>query len=279
MSESTKTAIPNFAEKSQLFDFLVKNKDLLITEKKSAIKFADAISHWTGVEDEHGEVQKAGTTKAPPISGDTLECQLVINTTNLLDSHDDVHIDGLWTKTLSEKRELYLLQEHTMRFQGVISDEVKASARRMSWKELGFNFEGNTQALIFKTIIRRGRNEYMFGQYAQGFVKNHSVGMQYVKIVLCLNSESEDYEAYKANWDKYIGKVANAELAEDRGYFWAVLEAKLVEGSAVLIGSNYATPVLETQGSNKNIEPSNDTHTTEPPAGTRKATINYLLNH
>jgi hypothetical protein len=272
------TAIPNFATKGELHEFLVKNKDLLIAEKKSITKFTDAVSHWIGVEDARGEVQKAGTTKAPPVVGDSIECQLVINTTNILDSHGDVHIDGVWTKTLSEKRDLYLLQEHMMRFQGVISDEVKASAKRMSWKELGFDFEGITQALIFKTIIRKARNEYMFGQYAQGFVKNHSVGMQYVKIVLCLNSDADGYESYKANWDKYIGKVVNSDAAEDRGYFWAVLEAKLIEGSAVLIGSNYATPVLDTQETNKNIEPSVDTQNTEPPLGTRKSTINYLSN-
>jgi hypothetical protein len=48
----------------------------------------------------------------------------------------------------------------------------------------------------------------------------------------------------KENWDKYIGKVANVEQAEEEGYFWAVTEAKIVEGSAVLFGSNRVTPTL-----------------------------------
>ena len=35
------------------------------------------------------------------------------------------------------------------------------------------------------------------------------------------------------------------ETAIEKGYFWAVLEAKLIEGSAVVIGSNPVTPTLE----------------------------------
>lgn len=272
-------SVPKFATKHELFDHLIENKALIVAEKKSAIKFADSVSYWTALSDGKGSVVKAAAgISAPMISGDAIECTLVINTTNFMDSHDDVHIDGIWTKTLTEKRDLYLLQEHTMRFQGVISDEVKASVKKYTWKELGFEYEGSTQALIFKTIIRKSRNEYMFGQYASGFVKNHSVGMQYVKLVLCINDEADDYAAYKANWDKYAPKVANQDEIMAEGYFWAVTEAKLVEGSAVLIGSNCTTPVISTQETNKNIEPSNDTQHPEPPPSTRKTT-NYFLNH
>ena len=33
--------------------------------------------------------------------------------------------------------------------------------------------------------------------------------------------------------------------AKDRGWFYAITEAKLVEGSAVVMGSNIVTPTLE----------------------------------
>ncbi|KKK49589.1 hypothetical protein LCGC14_3133520, partial [marine sediment metagenome] len=42
------------------------------------------------------------------------------------------------------------------------------------WSELGFDFEGQTQALVFESTIKKERNEFMFKQYAKGFVKNHS---------------------------------------------------------------------------------------------------------
>ena len=66
----------------------------------------------------------------------------------------------------------------------------------------------------------------MFEQYAKGYVKEHSVGMRYVSIQLCMNSENKYDIDEKENWDKYIDKVANREDAENAGFFYAVTEAK-----------------------------------------------------
>jgi hypothetical protein len=44
------------------------------------------------------------------------------------------------------------------------------------WKDLGFDFEGNTEALVFNVEIDKDRNDFMFNQYAKGYVKEHSVG-------------------------------------------------------------------------------------------------------
>jgi hypothetical protein len=85
----------------------------------------------------------------------------------------------------------------------------------------------------------------MLKQYANGWVKNHSVGMRYVNLELAINSEAEYDKEYKERWDKYYPIVANKELADERGYMWIVSEAKIVEGSAVVMGSNSATPTLE----------------------------------
>jgi hypothetical protein len=49
------------------------------------------------------------------------------------------------------------------------------------------------------------------------------------------------------NFYKYLAVIANKQAALDAGYFWAVAQAKIVkEGSAVLFGSNEATPILYT---------------------------------
>ena len=56
----------------------------------------------------------------------------------------------------------------------------------MPWSELGFNYPGNTQVLIFNAKILKDRNEYMAEQYAKGRVKNHSVGMRYVSLELAM---------------------------------------------------------------------------------------------
>ena len=107
----------------------------------------------------------------------------------------------------------------------------------------------------------------MFKQYANGWVKNHSVGMRYVKIDLAINSESELDKDEKALWDKYYPIVANKEVADERGYFWIVSEAKVIEGSAVVMGSNSATPTLSVENKEEAVintseikeEPSIDT--------------------
>jgi len=266
---------PTFANKSEEIKWMVENKEFLISQKKSAVKHADIINFSPEL------TTKESTNKAE--STDMLDNRLrvkaVINTTGLIDSHMDLHIDGIWTKSLKEQSYLLWLQEHECEFEYIIADskndELKASAKTMSWKDLGFNFEGNTQALIFDAKLNKERNEFMYKQYANGWVMNHSVGMRYVKLYLCVDSNEPEYASEKDAWDKYYPLVVNKEVADQRGYFWAVTEAKIVEGSAVVKGSNYATPTLSV--SNKNIEAVDDTSKTEPSDDTQKSKSIHLL--
>lgn len=229
-----------FETKEELFADLRENKKELIQQKRMMIKHADSIAH----------VLQTNTIAVKAVQdSNEIKVKSVINTTNLYDSHSDVHIDGIWNKSLKESKSLYLLQEHEMKFDKIISDEVKASADTMSFKSLGFDIKGNTQALIFESNLKKNRNPFMFGQYLNGYVKNHSVGMQYVKIALAIDSNHEEDKEEKATWDKYHPNIANKEDITN-GYFWAVLEAKIIEGSAVLRGSNWATPTIATEAVN-----------------------------
>lgn len=103
------------------------------------------------------------------------------------------------------------------------------------------------EVLVYEATIKKNRNEFMFNQYKSGYVLNHSVGMRYVKLFFCYNNESPEYAQDKANWDKYYSDVLNKEDADKSGYFWAVTEAKNIEGSAVVKGSNPLTPVLSVE--------------------------------
>ncbi len=237
---------------------IVKNKATLIAQKKAAIKFADGIGYSINTDD---IVDKAAIDTTDINS---IQVKAAINTTNILDSHGDVHIKGLWGKSLKENKMIMHLQEHKMTFDSIISDkkDLKATAKEMTFKELGYDFEGNTQVLFFESTVKRDRNSYMFNQYAKGNVNNHSVGMQYVKLFLAVNDE--DYKEEFAVWNKYYSTIANKADADQQGYFWAVTEAKVIEGSAVPIGSNQVTPTIEVteaaKSTSKTIEPSNDTH-------------------
>jgi len=226
--------------------YVFANKELISSKKKNAIKRGDLINNL--IPETKVEANKEGII-VEDINSDILRAKLVINTTNVIDSHMDCHIQGLWTKTLSESKTLYLLQEHEMEFDKIISDSVNdslvASAESISWKKLGYPYNGKTEALIFDVQIKKDVNEFMFNLYKKGRVLNHSVGMRYVKMFLCIDSNEAYYSSEKSNWDKYYPQVVNKEVADEKGYFWAVTEAKVIEGSAVVKGSNEFTPVME----------------------------------
>ncbi len=246
--------IPNFDNKDGLFKFLKENKQALIAEKKYNVKKGDSINYSVNVTNTKDEAIKSMDLTDTSVDLESIKVRAVINTTNIMDSHGDVHINGIWNKSLSDKKNFYLLQEHEMKFDKIITDKVKAYTQIYNWSELGYpNFIGKTEALVFDSVIESDRNEFMFEQYLKGYVNNHSVGMQYVNLFLCINSTEQIYKEEKSNWDKYIGVVANKQDAIDAGFFWAVTEAKLLEGSAVPIGSNYATPTLSV-GATQNIE-------------------------
>ncbi len=264
-----------FENKEELFKALRENKADLIATKKMTLKEADAVIVVPPVSNEEGEVIKAEDVDLTSL--DKVKAELVINTTLLMDSHSDVHLNGIWKKSVKEIKNPYLLQEHQMKFDKIISDDVKVSVKSMPWKELGFKFEGNTEALVFDATISKNRNEFMFNQYTQGFVKEHSVGMRYVALELAINSESKFDKDEKKVWDKHINTIANKEIAENQGYFWAVSQAKIIEGSAVVKGSNPATPTISveaatsTSAKESNVdsdtnEPLKDTQTKQAPA-------------
>lgn len=263
-----------FATKKELFKFLVENRDKLIAQKKAVKKEADCPVIVSPIVVTDPKVSKKAGEKIDNLNSLKVIC--VINTTNFLDSHNDLHLPGLWTKSLQDNKMIMHLQEHSMEFDSIIADgeSLKAYTKRFKWSELGYSYKGETEALIFESDILRKRNEYMLNQYANGWVRNHSVGMYYVKMDFAINDEEwpNEYEA----WNKYYPQIANPDVADERGYFWYVLEAKCVEGSAVPIGSNTATPTLET-GKN---EPSNGTHnTSEPGKSTLKIDYSYLIKN
>lgn len=251
----------DFDTKEALFAYLKANKAILLAEKKSTVKMADAVPFvGPSFEYSHGETTTKAETVALTDPTGPIKVTSVINTTNILDSHGDVHLPGIWKKSLSETKRLFLIKEHRFNFDNVISDNVTATAKTIKWSTLGFPWEGSTQALIFESEIAPTDKTGMFERYKDGKVHEHSVGMRYIKLDLAINNAAQGYEEEKAVWDKYVDQIVNKEAAIDQGYFWAVTEAQVIEGSAVLRGSNYATPTISV----KNEEPTAVTPDPEP---------------
>jgi len=245
-----KLEIPHFETEKEKFDFLIKNKTVLENQKRSSLKEADGISAFPIT------IKYIGADGVAKASNDEdkteLNVKAIINTTDIMDSHSDVHIKGLWNKSLRENKRILHVQEHkSNQFDKIISsgEDLKASTKTYTWKSLGVDIEGSTQALVFDSVVKESRNKYMFDQYDKGYVDNHSVGMRYVKLAMAINSD--DYPEEKAIWDKYYEQIINKSDVDAQKYFWAVTEAKVVEGSAVPMGSNPITPTVRV----KNEEP------------------------
>ena len=245
--------IPNFKEKSELFAWLRENKDDIEYSKKSVLKFADGFGG-TVIPLKSIEAKKETSN----IEITEVKVRPIINTTMVRDSHKDVHINGLWKKSLQENTRIKHLQEHAMAFDKIISDkgDLKAYVKNYTWKELGFNYDGETEALVFDSTVKQSRNPVMFKEYKDGNVDNHSVGMRYVKMKFAMNSNEAEDTAYKEEYDKHIDNILNKEEVEKDGYFWAIYEAKVIEGSAVPLGSNSFTPTLSQK--NEVIEDENE---------------------
>lgn len=232
---------------------LKENKDAILAEKAAQIKNADAFGV-VGIADNdtYGAadviVKQAGAVKDWR-EKDSVKIKAVINATNIIDSHMDLHLPKIWDESLKSGARILHLQEHKTAFDSIINETgegLEVKTENISWKALGFNYEGKSECLVFDSEVSKSRNNFMFEQYAQGFVKNHSVGMRYNKILLCVNDKDDPYweKEYEA-WQKYIGAAVNPERAEKQGYFYAVLSADVLEGSAVPVGSNVATPTME----------------------------------
>jgi len=234
---------PKFTNKHDEIDWIIDHMDDIVYEAKATIKEADAIPISISYSDSK---EIADKSVIEPKEEGVINAKLIINTTNIMDSHKDVHMPGIWKKSLKENKRIKHKQEHGYRFKDIIADkdDLRAYTKVFKWRDLGFDVDGETEALVFDSKIRKSRNPEMYKEYKNGNVDNHSVGMQYVKLLFAANSDKDEHAQYKINWDKYISSVVNRKEAEKVGFFWAVLEAKVREGSAVPDGSNPITPTL-----------------------------------
>jgi hypothetical protein len=214
---------------------IVERKAELIKLKKAATKFTDG---WSTPS--IGNVTKS-ITKAQ--SGDSIDKTIVGNTYYWMDSHEDVHVKGCFSKSIKESKKIFHLHDHEFKIAAQVGDVSKAYEQELSWSTFGVEKEGSTTALLADSNVKKSYNERIFNDYNEGKIDQHSVGMQYVKLDLAINDE--DYEEEYKFWNEIFPLIGNQDKALEKGYFWIVRECKLIEISAVLMGSNSLTPTLE----------------------------------
>lgn len=253
-----------------LFQYLKDNKKELINIKRSMpIKSAPVAINYAAQEDKaYGTKSLPDETKkliAPDEPGNIM-VRVVANSSMVLDSHMDVLTPESWTKTVKEngpagKNIISHIHDHIHEVGAKIGKVMNITTESVKASALGFAGNKSVSVLVFETEVKRQFNNKIYNMYKEEAINQHSIGLQYVKVELAINSEDEQFEEEYKCWEKYYSKIMNPKMADERGYFWLVSEIKLFENSAVLLGSNEATPTLETA---KYEEPGKSTPTQEP---------------
>jgi len=247
-----------FDSKTEMFKELVKNESKIVDLKKATIKESDSVSTFFAL--------KESAYKGLDFVKEGFYYP-VINTTNFLDSHDDVHFPNIWNRSLKDKaNKIFYVLEHRLSIDNVIAfpNDVNAFVKTVSWNDLGFNYPGETQALIYEIGKDKIKIPKIKELLEEKTAFENSVRMRYITIKLAINTKDPDMVKYKTLWDERAPLVVNIDKNEEDGYFWAIDEASIEkEGSLCLFGSNSATPIIYGAGestSNKfELEPSNDT--------------------
>ena len=174
---------------------------------------------------------------------------IAVNSTNILDSHSDLHVKGIWNKTVKEQQgKNYLVSDHKLEIDKVIakSKDVEMFTAEVPFSTIGKEYDGTTEVLIYKVAKDKIINPLIKEWLDSGDEIQASVRMQYVSIDMALNSTDKSDVYEKKVYDEYIDKIANKSDFESIDYFFVVKDAKNVrESSLVLFGSNGATGLIQ----------------------------------
>lgn len=230
-----------------------------IKEKEAELKAIKKAEYKTDVKPifKDGFCFKEFEPEIEDIVSDIIEVKTVINTTNIIDSHLDLHMENIWNKTVKDNPFSHHLKQHEGKFESVIAKKANSYNEKTNFNLLGLDVDFKTVANINQFTLSREKMPFMFDAYKNGDVEQHSVGMMYVDYDIAYYDE--DSQKNMDFFEEMKAKAVNPEVAEEYGYFWVVYEAKKREGSAVVFGSNSVTPTLYV----KNYEPSNNTRKDE----------------
>lgn len=261
-----------FATKEDLFADLRANADSLIDLKKADIQKS---------------CEKGLTVSCKSLDLSKYESQIkaikiedgyyyiAVNTTWVLDSHEDLHIDGIWGKSVKEQQgNVYLVADHDLCIDSVIvrKEHIQMFTAKLPFAMLGFDYPGDTEALIYKIPKDKIIHDKVKQWLDSGDAIEASVRMQYVVIEFAMDSNAPEDIAAKSRYDSYVGKIANKADFEYIPYFFIIKEAKNIrESSLVIFGSNPVTGNIE------DIEPTKVTQI-DPPKEQSKSVWDDILS-
>lgn len=274
----------NYETKEELFKDLKDNLSVIVDKKKREIYESN---------------KKGQTVKLKAIDSSKLDIEqqkalnlddnyyyFAFNTTKILDSHEDVHIDGLWKKTINEKQfKNYIVLDHELEVLSTVvrKEYVEIFTAKIPFSLLGKKYEGNTEALIYKFPKDKIQIPIIKDWLESGDELQGSVRMRYIKLLFCMDSNNPEDVEFKTNYNKYIDYIANKNDFEYIPYFFAILEASNeAESSFVLKGSNETTGQITSNNKsqaeksleyNERNEPSDDTQKEESTTEVQKKQV------
>ena len=284
MSTIARPPVPHFNQKAELFSYLRKNCNKIIAEKKSFPIKSDNFEFGYSVAKQIIKTfgQKAANTEeaeTPQEVEGELNVDVVANVSGWCDSYMDVMIKDNWNKSINDigasgQKIMYHLKNHDYSTDAIIAKDASIYAKMLDLSMFNITSDiKKAQALMMTSTLVEEYDPKCFMLYRDKQIKQHSIGLQYVKIYLCMDSEEAEDSQYKDNWDKYYPQVINKDKADSRGFFWAVVEAKILEVSAVLYGANELTPVESMNSDDTKSEPPAGTHS--QPSETGKNAIDW----
>ena len=271
-----------FESKADLFKALVENESFIIDAKKSQVY--KSFEKGLQVVSDQKTIEKAFNDSEKGIKFDSDYYYFVVNSANYLDSHNDMHVDGNWNKSVKDQNgKVYLVWHHDFsKTENIIAfpEDIEMMTSKVEWSLLGKSYDGETYSLIYKVKKDKIVNENVSKWLKEGRKLQLSVRMQYIKLETAFNSDDEDYSKQTENYNKYYPLIANKDEFKEIEYFFIVKEAKnVMESSLLPFGSNSATAEIS-QVENKTSADTITPETQEPSIDTQKQEelLKELLN-
>lgn len=243
-----------------LYNYLVKNKDMMIQQKKM-LKTKSQPFEINNIASK--TVKFLNSQYEDDLQSGVITRDIIANTYNWMDSHYDVHVGSTFKKSIKERsiEDTWHLHDHDFKTSSKVGEFKSIVEKEVDWLDLGKNISGTTKILMPTSDIIMDYNKSIYKQYLTNKIKQHSVGMIYVKIFLAINDP--EYKEEYAVFQKYINDIGNQEKAIEAGFFWAVPEAKLVEVSTVLEASCELTDTVPNEPSTKDTQSNSNSSAVE----------------
>lgn len=253
-----RVVIPEFKTKTEAFVYLKANEKSIIKTKTSMPIKSDIFEYGCLPVNTKQEIKENGEMLGP----NEIEVNAIANLSGWCDSYFDVMIKDSWKKTIVDKSIVYHLKNHRYSTDDIVGKDPELYTKIFDLSYFGITSDvAKAQALMMRSIVPKEYSDKTYFLYRDNQIKQHSIGLRYIIIKLCLDSPEDEDKQYKENWDKYYPQVINKEKVNGQGYFWAVVEARILENSCVLFGANENTGVYSTSEKTEAVE---DTSKQEP---------------